>query len=108
MSSGYSNQLFGMDNETDNVNDLRNAAIAVTACISCLVILLYVIKFFCCRSASYTSGDDGDLDLSMADIAAVISQSEQANSRVPFSSRIRRMYLEAALKHEVRCVVRGS
>jgi hypothetical protein len=43
--------------------------------------------------------------MSMANFAAVIAQSEQANSRIPFSSRIRRIYLEAALKHEVRTML---
>lgn len=97
--TNYNNQIF--NGETDNVNDLRNAAIFVTACIATLVVVLYAIKYFCCRSASYSSGDEEDLDLNMASFAAVLAQSEQTNHRIPFSSRIRRMYLEAALKHEI-------
>jgi hypothetical protein len=44
-NTNYNNQVF--NGETDNVNDLRNAAIAVTACIASMVVLLYAIKFFC-------------------------------------------------------------
>ena len=63
--------------------------------------------FYNSRSAAYASRETEDGDL--AHLAAVLAQSASAanngstnNSRIPFSSRIRRMYLEAALKHEVR------
>jgi hypothetical protein len=59
------------------------------------------------RSATYSgrSTAEGSHSDRIADIAAAITNNER--SKIPFSSRIRRIYLESALKHEV-CVFCGS